>query len=112
MDQGQREGESLFNPSDKSQPRVLGIGSSQHLAHALSGGNSDPTYQNVRDWLYGKKYHHNIEEFRRYKALLETISEKDFLFAARLHFIDLVDAVSFLQQLVWAILCDGRRVRS
>ncbi|MDA9492364.1 hypothetical protein XI08_25570 [Bradyrhizobium sp. CCBAU 11361] len=100
------EGAAFYDRNDASRPKRLGIGSDAHMAYALSGGQSQLTYRDIKNWLYGKKYHHKFKEFSRYKEMLATTPERDFLFAARLHFIDLVDAAALLQRLVWAILQD------
>jgi hypothetical protein len=109
-----KEGKLFFEPDllDGSRRRVKSIGMPQHHAYAVSGGNCELTFQDVMSWLYGKKYHHNYGMFSHYRSLLETMTERDFMFAARLHFFDLLSAIFRLQDTVYMILRADKRARA
>ena len=62
-----QEGKRIFDPdpSDKRWPRAIGLG--EHQAYAQSGGNFLRP-QDVKSWLFGKKYHHNYGMFMHYRS--------------------------------------------
>jgi hypothetical protein len=108
-----KEGKRFFDTASADRlPKRIGIGSDQHQAYALSGGNCNLTFYDVKSWLFGKKYHHNHGMFMHYRSLLETMTERDFLHAARLHFFDLLRAIFGLQETVRIILLHDRKRRA